>query len=444
MTYWYDKPNDLKGRRYWMRIAWAFANEIGLVRAFDVDGPCSWLDTWKRRLWWCCLMRDRLISFSEAQTKGKIYTEIEMPALSPKDFACTAFRDALQRYCGIEHAAQAEILTTFCAHQAKLCILIGRILGAHYTLSRRSSPSEPEMLPVAEASKGSAAQTLDLDQELRNWGSELCFELHERVDEDPQRNHKLVGVHSALIELIYHTAHGMLHQAQLLASHPADSAKKVVQDFSRETLRVGARRITEIADFLNEANLLRFLPPVGVTALLASALQHTRDAVSFDESIRNPAQKCLRQTLQFLVRLDEIYSAGGHALNFLEFIRIKVSKDDTIYRGKEIGKNRLRYTSLNYATARSQTPRPQAPLANKTWDGAFDLSFAPSSTPQSDNSWAAATTEPTEPVYHRDFQYDELDFEALLDFGGASDKVLPDNFDVAGFDMINWTEFFQV
>ena len=325
-----------------------------------------------------------------------------------------------------------------------MCILIGSILGAHYKLSRRDTPSEPEMLPLLEASDISAVQTLDLDQELCRWGTELCSELHERVDENPLRNHELVCVHSAVMEMVYHTAQGMVHQAQILVSHQPDSAKKAVQDFSRQTLREGARRITENADYLDGAHLLCFLPPVGVTSLLASALQHTRDVVSCDESIRVIARKALRQTLRFLVGLDELYPAGGHASRFLKLVWSKINADDTLSTGVNTSTNRLCYTSLNYTVTRIQTPRSEASMINENGIGVLDSSFASSSTPLSDNSLAVATTEPTGLTYHSDFQYDELDFESLLNLCGISDNVLPDSFDSPDFDIINWTELFQV
>ena len=62
MSYWYETPDDQKDTWHWLGIAVSLAHTIGLHRHADtLSLDVSRQKLWKR-IWWCLLMRDRLVA----------------------------------------------------------------------------------------------------------------------------------------------------------------------------------------------------------------------------------------------------------------------------------------------------------------------------------------------------------------------------------------------
>ena len=331
MTYWYEKPADTKGRTYWMRIALSFANDLGLGQNSEPAMLSPHEQMLRRRLWWCCLMRDRLISLSELRPSSISIDETSFPVLSADDFECPAFAEALKKHSGQSNDGQWQALTELCFQKVKLCILVGRILHTQYKPRRvqHIASTDPTVTLLPDLSDSATAEFVARDQELRKWSSDMCPTMHCLVNEDLWRNCSAVSVHCSSLEMLYYTVLGIVHRPRLLTHSPPDSAAGAIQDHSRKVVREGAQRITQIAKVLEEADLLRFLPPIGVTALLASAVQHTKDTVSSAPPIRKAAQLSLKQTTDSLAELQQIYFSADHAMAFIELIGSKQGLDDS-------------------------------------------------------------------------------------------------------------------
>jgi hypothetical protein len=341
-------------------------------------------------------------------------------------------------------------------HKIRLCVLIGRILDTQYKLGRHrrlTSSEHHQMLLLPRLSGSATAEYMARDQELRKWGADSCTRMHDLVQKDPWRNSSVVGVHCAVLEMLYFTVVGLVHRPQLLNSHPEDSAARALQDFSRDTLREAAQRITEIAKYLDEADLLRFLPPIGVTSLLAAAMQHIKEAVSSPTPQgRSAVSQRLNETMQPLVRLQEIYYSADHAVAFLELVRNK-PRDTSPEIGQRMSTAALyRDGAIKYATPRSTSGREgrnttTMALNLDEWNngnpGVSSLSSTTVATFQFDGVTDIGQTGVAETAYDNDdFHADEFDFESLLNL--HSDVVLSENLDIADFDVVNWRDLFQV
>jgi hypothetical protein len=329
MTYWYDKPTDTKGRSYWMAVALSFASNIGLGQQSELVGLSPGEQKHRRRLWWCLLMRDKLISMSELRPSSICREEADFPSLLPDDFECLAFAGALKKFSRDDDSRQWAVLRHLCVEKIKLCIIIGRILRTQYDSKsfQHASSAESTISLVPNLSPTALAEFVARDQEVRKWSSDMCPITSGLVTEDLWRSCNTVSVHCTSLEMLYYTVLGLVHRPQVLSRPPMDSAAEAIQDFSRKTLRESALRVTQISKVFNDANLLRFLPPIGVTALLASAVQHIKDSESSAPPIRSAATQGLDHTTQSLARLQDIYCSADHAMAFIEIIGSKTITD---------------------------------------------------------------------------------------------------------------------
>ena len=364
-------------------------------------------------------MRDKLISLSERRPSCIPLDENDFPTLSLDAFDISGMSRALQKYSIADDDLQATILAKVCMHKAKLCIILGRILNTQYQLraSRPTESAESTVSLVPSFSASASAACMARDQEMREWGMTICSDLQPLVKKDARRNSQPVAVHCAVIELLYQSLAGMVHRPQILQSQPPDSAAQALQAFSQRTIRTAAQRISEIVEFLQDEDLLRFLPPIGLTALLSAALQHVKDAVSSSPSIRGLAQRYLKKTMDIMIQLEETYPQANHAVAFLELVRDKklYPPDESHDLGPKKNFSFFRGEASNSATLNVELSNrilERRPTDIDIDDGALDYSR-------------------------------RTELESHLNLDGISEAFLSGNLDFTDFEGINWTELLQ-
>ncbi|PBP21124.1 fungal specific transcription factor domain-containing protein [Diplocarpon rosae] len=90
MTYWYESPDDPKDTWHWMGVAISLGHTIGLHR--DPDGSSlqpAKQKLWKR-IWFSCLMRDRLVALGMRRPTRIKETDYNVPMLEESDFETDA------------------------------------------------------------------------------------------------------------------------------------------------------------------------------------------------------------------------------------------------------------------------------------------------------------------------------------------------------------------
>ncbi|CAG9950779.1 unnamed protein product [Clonostachys rosea f. rosea IK726] len=94
MTYWYDCPDDDQDTWYWMGIAVTKAHVIGLHRSPDQLNISPQEKRLRRRIWWCCIMRDRMLALTIRQPPRIRDNEYSVKALSLDDFEIYKSRES--------------------------------------------------------------------------------------------------------------------------------------------------------------------------------------------------------------------------------------------------------------------------------------------------------------------------------------------------------------
>lgn len=321
MTYWYGQQNDIKGRFYWLRTAFSLAIDIGLDRQHQFSSQPD-RQRLGRNLWYCCLIRDKLLSITERRQTAHSCNRESSETFEPVDLDDATFTQALNKYYMPGRGIDATSMGRLCTQKVKLCLIIGRILNSQYELSgvRLVDSSDPFMVLIPKT-KILSTQAASRDQELRAWFTETASIRDAAFGQDHRRNGRVLGVHSATLELLYFTALSAVHRPLLLHEQPRDSAAEALQGFSRHTLRSAARRISEIAKHLEEGNLIQFLPPLGVGACIVASIQHLKDALSASAELRATGDLYLRRTLQAFVVLRQKYHSADCAMGFIERVR---------------------------------------------------------------------------------------------------------------------------
>ncbi|EXJ66724.1 uncharacterized protein A1O5_09919 [Cladophialophora psammophila CBS 110553] len=321
MTYWYGQQNDTKGRFYWLRTAFSLATDIGLDRQHQFSNQPD-RQRMRRKLWYCCLIRDKLLSITERRQTAHSCGGGNPEIVDPDDFDDAAFTQALNKYymlgCGIEATSMGRL----CAQKVKLCLIIGRILDSQYELSgvRFVDSSDPFMVLIPKM-KVLSTEAAARDQELREWSAETASIREAALGQDHRRNGRVLGLHSATLELLYLTALCAVHRPVLLHEQPKGSAAEALKSFSRYSLRSSARRISEITRHLEESHLIQFLPPLAVGAFILASIQHLKDALSAEAELRGTGNLYLRQTLQAFAALRPKYNSADCAIAFIERVR---------------------------------------------------------------------------------------------------------------------------
>lgn len=321
MTYWYGRQNDAKGRFYWIRTALSLATDMGLDRQHQFSDQPDRQRT-RRKLWCCCLIRDKLLSITERRQDAHIDHHSALQIPQPDDFDNRALAQALNKYYIPGSGFEAVTMGRLCAQKIKLCLIIGRILDSQYELNglRRVDSIDTLMvlIPKIRATNTEAAAR---DQELHEWYAETSSLREAALGQDHRQNGRVLGVHSATLEMLYLTALCAVHRPQLLHEQHKDSAAGALQAFSRQTLRSAARRISEIGRHLEEGYLVQFLPPLAVGAFIAAAIQHLKDALSTDAELHDTGRLYLNQTLQAFATLKTMYNSADCAIGFVERVR---------------------------------------------------------------------------------------------------------------------------
>lgn len=163
MTCCYEPHGNGKDMWHWMGIALSLAQTIGLHR--DPQGlPMeSKKKSLRKRIWWTCFMRDRLIALEMRRpTRIKVEdTNVPMLALEDFDLGVLSLRvhEMLSQCPLIRDPIQMEQLAMMCIERAQLCVSLRNVLPTHCAVhSHDRLPESPTASHEADecASHGTA------------------------------------------------------------------------------------------------------------------------------------------------------------------------------------------------------------------------------------------------------------------------------------------------
>ncbi|KAL2023887.1 hypothetical protein VTK56DRAFT_664 [Thermocarpiscus australiensis] len=331
MTYWYETPDDQKDTWHWMGVAISLAHTIGLHRdpANTIMAPRK-QKLWKR-VWWSCFMRDRLIALGMRRPTRIKIEDFDVPMLTESDLEIEALPEDNQLLgpdCAlIRDVEMQRQLAAMCVEKAMLCVLIGHMLKAQYSvLSRENISAEnttnSTMMLFPNKNPNNAEDVQKVDRELAAWFQNLpeCCR-HQPLDSlTITEGNKPLAVQRNLLHMVYHTTVSALHRPLFLPASPANarSIPPQVQETARQRVRHAAEHITIMADELNRYGLEQYLPTTGVTVILPAMIIHLVDMKSPNLEARARATQGFKVCYNVMGNLRSTYAAADFATGFLD------------------------------------------------------------------------------------------------------------------------------
>jgi hypothetical protein len=331
MTYWYETPDDQKDTWHWMGVAISLAHTIGLHRDPAKTPMIPRKQKLWKRVWWSCLMRDRLVALGMRRPTRIKSEDFDVPPLNEDDFEIGSLPEE-NRLLGHECALMRDLemqreLAVMCIEKAKLCMLIGDMLKVQYSVLSRSgmrpehTTNSTHML-LPNKNPENMEEVEHVDQHLQAWFNSLppaC--LHRALDAATLTDgNKALAVQRNLLHMIYHTTISALHRPLFLPASPTEgpSTPLEVQETARQRVREAAEHITRMAADLRVHGLERYLPTTGVTVILPAMIVHMLDTKSADPDTRAGAVLGLKECLVVMSNLRNIYAAADFATGFLD------------------------------------------------------------------------------------------------------------------------------
>jgi hypothetical protein len=330
LTYYYETPDDQKDTWHWMGVATSVAHTIGLHRNPDKTHMDSKRTKLWKRIWWSTYMRDRLIALGMRRPTRIKSEDFDVPMLTLDDFEIAAIPDSVTCVPADCHAARdvglQRQLAIMCIEKARLCLCISHVLSKQYCVLNNNQGLQNDRTTMMLLPKKLDPETSEVkacDEELQNWVKDLADEAKYSDDFTGENS---LDVNRALLHMVFFTTLSALHRPQVLPSSHGGPASVPVKtnlasdllDVSRRNVRRAASAITSIAQKLDQADLVKYLPTTGVTVLLPAIIIHLLDIKAPEEDTRRASLRGFCQCMAVMGKLRDLYAAADYSTAFLE------------------------------------------------------------------------------------------------------------------------------
>ncbi|KAF1841149.1 uncharacterized protein K460DRAFT_380866 [Cucurbitaria berberidis CBS 394.84] len=329
LTYYYETPDDQKDTWHWMGVATSVAHTIGLHRNPDNTNLDSRrVKLWKR-IWWSTYMRDRLIALGMRRPTRIKSEDFDVPMLTLDDFEVAPIPDSITCIpadCRVARDVDVQRqLAIMCIEKARLCLCISHVLSKQYCVLNSNHGLQNDRTTMMLLPKKLDPETSEVkvcDDELQKWVTELPEEARYT---NQLSGEATIDLNRSLLHMVFFTTLSALHRPQVLpnsqagpASTPAANIESDLLDASRRNVRRAASAITSIAQRLDAAGLVKYLPTTGVTVLLPAIIIHLLDIKAPEEENRRSSLRGFCQCMAVMGQLRDLYAAADYSVAFLE------------------------------------------------------------------------------------------------------------------------------
>lgn len=329
MALWYEPPGNPKDAWYWMGACLSQAHTIGLQREQVKSDMNQQKKQLRKRLWWCIYARDRLIALGMRRPALVHDDSYNIPMLKIDDFQFSSPK--LLRTVGCsgfmpQRVDKQRFSALLFIETVKLSLCISKVLSVQYCVaSTRFGGSTATTTTTLTPRK--TVFVIDkfeqCDAVLKDWVARLPTELRmERLRSNSSAFDvdSSLHIHGAVLRMVYLATIGALYRPPALF-FPDLNAE--LRGASRRKIRQAAHETTTISRDLHQLNLTRYLPTVGVTALLSAGATHLLEIRSKDLEVSLVGLRGFEQCMQILQRLQEIYTSADFATNHLKYAAIQ-------------------------------------------------------------------------------------------------------------------------
>lgn len=318
MTSWYAP--DEKDGWHWLCIAISTACSIGLHRDPSRTHLSPSQQRLCKRVWWCLVIRDRVIALGQRKPTSIKLEESDVPFLTLEDYAPFNSLSPLD--------TEDDLRTSAILHMefAKLSLCVGKVLTTQYSVHPAVSSQQKRGL-VPNITEQSLSRVKDCHVELEAWYHQLPVQA--QIDDtqsapSPTQRLRNIFLNRTLIHLIYYATLSALHRPQML---PNATQRAVDIDFSIHQVYSAATSITTLAKSLLDHDLVPHVPTYGSTVLLPAMTKHLVDLRGFnihtsDTDSNQEARKTSLQGFAYCIRamrhLQQNYTCADVSMALIE------------------------------------------------------------------------------------------------------------------------------
>lgn len=308
MTMWHDETEERTNIRQWMDLAisHAFAQSLNIDPRFNRSAMSLTVRRLRRRIWWSCFIRDRLISFA-MRTPPRIKDEYyNVSMLEFADFQsehmhanASAKISAICSYFGDK--TRRTTLARLCIAQARLCRSL--------RFTALSVLTQAIAMTNNNFSKRDASDHLiaDCHRDLLEWYDTLCHgDLYQPILSDdihPDGSANL-ELNRAVLHMIYHAGVLRLHHSRISDTGTSPGDKELSKTFVQHS----AKRISEITSNIQELGLDRFLLLAAISTTNSAISVHFLEIRGIFRANVFDSQKNYQRCLEVIKSMKEIYS----------------------------------------------------------------------------------------------------------------------------------------
>lgn len=331
MTYWYNGPHDRKDVWYWVAIALAHAYGNGLYNTPESMDATVVQNHLHRRLWWCILLRDHQLALGMRRPPQMRITSNQIAMLTLDDFDCEPLpqMDILPADCiVVRDTFQRRQLALICIEQCKLCVCIGKILSARYTVSKTGSNVTPDACAMLvpkqdfELEPSNHSHERELERWLRNLPSVCKYDSFASLKgfESP-----IMIIQKAILRMFFLTAVAILHRPHILPFTPWSTTTSPfaamitnLKADHKTWISRAAGEVSAIARDLKSMDLIRYLPTSSITVFLPAMLTHIIAVRFGSEAAAGRSIRDYSEGAMILRVLTDNYASAELSLGFVE------------------------------------------------------------------------------------------------------------------------------
>lgn len=376
MTYWNEPPDGGEDGWHWLGVAISLAYACGLHR--NPENPSTNVEflRLRKRIWWCCVARDRLLALGTSRPPRIKPTDYDMPMLTIDDLDFRPLESEsqiLSPSCRQANCASIQkVLGMIFISKVELCLCIGHVLSTQYTPTVRdqtqpgdhNGKNAPRMHLVPKAPEDT--QDVDLcEYELEQWLERLpapCQYITQSSQAIAIRGRSII-IERAVLRMLYFATSSALHWPQLVhpgqSSVPNRSGRSQVTSWDK--VYKASREITKTMLAMTRLGLSRYLPTTAVTILLTAIATYLFDIKSASWSTRDDTVQALSQCREVLQELRHNYGSADDAAQHLDAViknaNINILAEESSKRTRRSSEMSNSYSDLRSTVSRSpQTP----------------------------------------------------------------------------------------
>ncbi|KAF2801411.1 uncharacterized protein BDZ99DRAFT_220393 [Mytilinidion resinicola] len=306
MSFWYSDTEDRTESWHWIGIAISLAQTMGFHRNPDSSQRNSRLSERQRqlwrRLWWCCLYRDRWQSFGVGRPMRIVIEDCDTPSPSADDVLTEAegLSDAARKF--IPH--DLVLLTKYWIILLELTASLGNILVGQW---RRQTP----LLDIKSANA--------LEQKLSTTMGSLFSGLTTPDSSFASFYESLLRLHhsAAIIALFRPYDKG---DEQLWGAFGKNATQKI---------REAASKINLTLDAIFIAGLTNYIGPMAIPLIVPAMHTHLLDLRSPENLVRQIASNKLAFCMTVMDELKVLYPTANFIHDIFARAKLKIESQQS-------------------------------------------------------------------------------------------------------------------